>query len=233
MDEVENLRVPLLLIVGDQDAGVGMDNMEQYEAKLDAANKDYESITYTGVGHGFMTFDENADSFPQASDAWTATLQFLDQQLAAMADERLSPELIDALGRLKEVPRTGWLDRGIPAEETESVADHSFGVALLAWLLAPDELDRARVIELALLHDLAESSVGDATPYDRETLCATLDPDTRRNWLNQRHIRSDEQRAAKQAAETRAIEALAASLPIDRQAALLSRWNELAERATP
>ena len=26
--------------------------------------------------------------------------------------------------RLKSTPRTGWLDRGIPEEETESVADH-------------------------------------------------------------------------------------------------------------
>jgi carboxymethylenebutenolidase len=85
MEEVDSLRVPLLLIVGDQDTGVGMDNMEKYEAALDAANKDYESITYTGVGHGFMTFDENADSFPQASDAWTATLQFLDEQLGGNA----------------------------------------------------------------------------------------------------------------------------------------------------
>jgi carboxymethylenebutenolidase len=82
LDVAETVRVPLLLIVGDQDAGVGMDNMEKYEAALDAANKDYESITYPGVGHGFMTFDPNAATFPQASDAWTATLQFLDQQLA-------------------------------------------------------------------------------------------------------------------------------------------------------
>ena len=82
MDEAAAVRVPMLLLVGDQDTGVGMDNMEQYEAKLDAANKDYESITYAGVGHGFMTFDPNAESYSQASDAWTATLQFLDQQLA-------------------------------------------------------------------------------------------------------------------------------------------------------
>lgn len=81
IDDVDSLRVPLLLIVGDQDTGVGMDNMEAYEAKLDAANKDYESITYTGVGHGFMTFDPDAENYPQASDAWTAALQFLDQQL--------------------------------------------------------------------------------------------------------------------------------------------------------
>lgn len=81
MDQADTVRVPMLLIVGDQDEGVGMDNMAEYEAKLDAAYKDYESITYTGVGHGFMTFDEHAETFPQASDAWVATLQFLDQQL--------------------------------------------------------------------------------------------------------------------------------------------------------
>jgi carboxymethylenebutenolidase len=85
VDDVESVRVPLLLIVGDQDTGVGMDNMERYEAALDAANKDYESITYAGAGHGFMTFDEQAESFPQAADAWTATLQFLDEQLGGNA----------------------------------------------------------------------------------------------------------------------------------------------------
>ena len=87
-----------------------------------------------------------------------------------MSDGRLPPAVVEAIGRLKEVPRTGWLDRDIPVEETESVADHSFGVAMLAWLLAPDELDRLRVVELALIHDLAESVVGDVTPYDREML---------------------------------------------------------------
>lgn len=80
--EAASVRAPLLLIVGDQDAGVGMDNMEKYEAALDAANKDYESITYPEVGHAFMTFDPKAPTWPQASDAWTAMLQFLDAQLA-------------------------------------------------------------------------------------------------------------------------------------------------------
>lgn len=149
-----------------------------------------------------------------------------------MDKHQLPSEVIEAIGRLKELPRTGWLDRGISTEETESVADHSFGVALLAWLLAPVGLDRARVVELALLHDLAESAVGDATPYDRDTL-SNLDPDTRRNWLNQRHIRSDEQRAAKHARETAAIESLAASLPSERRRQLLDCWAELSARTTP
>jgi putative hydrolase of HD superfamily len=149
-----------------------------------------------------------------------------------MTDEPEALELARAIARLKEVPRTGWLDRGIPPEATESVADHSFGVALLAWLLAPPEVDRARAVELALLHDLAEAAAGDATPYDRETL-TTLDPDTRRNWLNQRHIRTAEQKAAKQSAEDAAIAELAGSLSVEGRTALLDRWSELRERATP
>ncbi len=149
-----------------------------------------------------------------------------------MARYPLSPEMIEALGQLKELPRSGWLDRDIPAAEVESVADHSFGVALLAWLLAPADLDRARVVELALLHDLAESAAGDATPYDRGFL-STLDPETRRDWLNQRHIRSDEQQAAKHARETAAIETLAATLSLDRRDQLLADWAELSARSTP
>lgn len=149
-----------------------------------------------------------------------------------MVEPEPSQALMEAIGRLKEVPRTGWLDRGIPSEDTESVADHSYGVALLAWLFAPEGIDRAHAIELALIHDLAESVVGDATPYDREAL-SSLDPDTRRNWLNQRHIRSEEQRAAKQRDETAAIQGLADTLPDDRRTLLLAGWMELCNRETP
>ncbi len=149
-----------------------------------------------------------------------------------MFDEGLSAEFVEAIGRLKEIPRTGWLDRGIPDIETESVADHSFGVALLVWLLAPDDLDRTRMIELALVHDLAEAFVGDSTPYDRDAVRA-LDPEQRRALLDQRHVRSPEQSAAKQAAEDAAIERLAATLPAGRGRLLRERWAELRDRSTP
>jgi putative hydrolase of HD superfamily len=72
-------------------------------------------------------------------------------------------KLLRLLG-LKEVPRKGWTRHPIP--RVESVADHSYGAALLAWLLCPSELDRARVLELALLHDLAEVVTGDLIPAD-------------------------------------------------------------------
>lgn len=68
--------------------------------------------------------------------------------------------------RLKRVRRQGWLDRGI--HDPESSADHSWGVALLAWLLArdSDDLQHDRVMLLALVHDLPEALAGDATPFD-------------------------------------------------------------------
>jgi len=70
------------------------------------------------------------------------------------------------LQRLKRLDRTGWTLRGQP-NGTESVAAHSFGVAVTAMLLADEittrglSLDVERVLRMALIHDWAETRVGD------------------------------------------------------------------------
>ena len=48
----------------------------------------------------------------------------------------------------------------------ESVADHSWGVAFLAMQICPPELNRLRLIEMAICHDIAEVRIGDITPHD-------------------------------------------------------------------
>ncbi|HEX5873842.1 MAG TPA: HD family hydrolase [Pyrinomonadaceae bacterium] len=70
------------------------------------------------------------------------------------------------LQRLKRLDRTGWTLRGLP-NGTESVAAHSFGVSATAMMLA-DKLvargipvDVEKVLRIALLHDWAETRVGD------------------------------------------------------------------------
>jgi putative hydrolase of HD superfamily len=78
------------------------------------------------------------------------------------------------LQRLKSLARTGWMLRGL-AQGSESVAAHSFGVGVTAMLLADEikarglALDCERVLRMALLHDWAETRVGDlpktATKY--------------------------------------------------------------------
>ncbi len=139
------------------------------------------------------------------------------------------------VGRLKALPRTGWLHRGVPPGDAESVADHSFRTALLAWLAAAAEpaLDRERVLKLALTHDLAEALAGDPTPYDPAGLPASTDVAARRAFLNRRLVRSDARRAAKQAAEAAAMETLAADLPPPLAAELATLWAELDEGTTP
>ncbi|HEX8560993.1 MAG TPA: HD family hydrolase [Pyrinomonadaceae bacterium] len=70
------------------------------------------------------------------------------------------------LQRLKRLDRTGWVLRGLPPG-AESVAAHSYGVALTAMLLADEcaargaQVDAARVMRIALLHDLQETRTGD------------------------------------------------------------------------
>lgn len=134
-------------------------------------------------------------------------------------------------GKLKSVPRTGWLDRGVPPGEVESVADHSHRVALMAWLAAAADptLDRGRVLALALIHDLPEALTGDLTPYDRER----IDAADQAAFLNQRHVATSERQAAKRQAEAEAMAAMTRDLPEALRVELAALWRELEERATP
>src|SRR5918912_251677 len=73
--------------------------------------------------------------------------------------------LAAAAGSLKEVRRQGWVDRGVA--DAESVADHSYRLAVLAWAVARARgLDAGRAVLIALVHDLAEAEIGDETPFD-------------------------------------------------------------------
>jgi putative hydrolases of HD superfamily len=83
----------------------------------------------------------------------------------------VSPALGAALqlGQLKQLYRQGWLHRGLPPQKCESVAEHSFGTALLGLLLLdqlPREIDPLRLLQLALIHDAGEVHAGDLTPAD-------------------------------------------------------------------
>jgi len=74
-------------------------------------------------------------------------------------------DLVLRVQDLKELKRQGWVARGVP--DPESVADHSYGVALLALIFARRlHLDLGRVLTMALLHDLGESIIGDVIPAD-------------------------------------------------------------------
>jgi putative hydrolase of HD superfamily len=67
---------------------------------------------------------------------------------------------------LKREQRKGWQKR--VEGRVESVADHSFAVALLALYEGERRgYDLERILKLALIHDLEEAIIGDLTPQDK------------------------------------------------------------------
>jgi len=77
-------------------------------------------------------------------------------------------KLIDAINALKITPRAGWMLRGIPAVIAETISGHSFGAAVLAYVISEEvkekfniNIDPFKAATMALLHDFAEAYVGD------------------------------------------------------------------------
>ena len=65
---------------------------------------------------------------------------------------------------LKNVSRQGWIDK-LSIDEPESVADHSYSVTMMSMVIADiRNYNSEKILKMALLHDLAESLIGDLTP---------------------------------------------------------------------
>ncbi|OON18768.1 HD domain protein [Opisthorchis viverrini] len=75
-------------------------------------------------------------------------------------------QFLSMCGRLKHTVRTGWTRYDI--NQPESVADHMYRMALMATVIPTSDqtgISVERLIKMTIVHDLAESVVGDITPY--------------------------------------------------------------------
>ena len=93
-------------------------------------------------------------------------------------DPRTFLDILHTAGRLRDTPRHCVTAGG----RTESVAEHSWRVTLMAFLLAEQfpALDTERVMSMCLLHDLGECFTGDIptfrkTDADRRTEAGLLE----------------------------------------------------------
>lgn len=73
-------------------------------------------------------------------------------------------KFVEHVQRLKHLPRRGWVIRNI--NNPEPIAGHMYSMAMMTFLLEDPNIDRIKCMQLALVHDLAESIVGDITPED-------------------------------------------------------------------
>ena len=80
-DVARQIECDLLLIYGGADQGISESVRNEFDAALDKAGKNYETVVYPGAPHGF--FDRKADEFQDAStDAWNRTLAFIRKHTA-------------------------------------------------------------------------------------------------------------------------------------------------------
>ena len=65
---------------------------------------------------------------------------------------------------LKNISRQGWMDK-LSIKHPESVADHSYSMAIMGMIISDlENYNSEKILKMILLHDLAESKIGDFTP---------------------------------------------------------------------
>lgn len=88
-----------------------------------------------------------------------------------LASGQVNPiiNLFFEFAQLKNLFRKGWMEVGVPEKDCESVADHSFMSALLAYIITEQyrpDLDAQKVMMIELFHELGKIHLGDVTPSD-------------------------------------------------------------------
>jgi len=105
---------------------------------------------------------------------------------------------------------------GRPDAKSDSVAAHSWRLALMAFLITDElklNINKEKAIKLALIHDIVESIAGDACYVD-----VTLGKITKEQ---------------KQAQEKEAIEQIKLSLPENHGTEIYNLWQEYENQTTP
>lgn len=70
---------------------------------------------------------------------------------------------------LKDVIRTGWKNWNVKRDRLESVAEHVYGVQMLAIAMKSEysyDIDIMKVILMLAVHELGETVIGDLTQFD-------------------------------------------------------------------
>lgn len=70
--------------------------------------------------------------------------------------------------KLKDIVRTGWKDWNVERDRIESIAEHIFGVQMLAIAMKSEyeyDVDIMKVIYMLAIHELGETVIGDLTQF--------------------------------------------------------------------
>lgn len=96
-------------------------------------------------------------------------LKFLEEIGKKSKKKTILRNILDFLikiNKLKQIPRTGLVFRGVKNPET--IAEQTFRTAIMVWALGWKKgINMKKALKMALCHEFCEVYAGDATPYDR------------------------------------------------------------------
>ena len=116
-------------------------------------------------------------------------------------------EFFQTAANLKRIKRQGWISK-ISVKDPESVADHTFLMAFLGMVFSDyQNYDTLKILKMILLHDLAESKIGDITPEQMS-------------------------KSKKFEIENKAFTEISSQLPDSIKSSYLKIWNEFQENSS-
>jgi len=139
------------------------------------------------------------------------------------------------VGRLKKIPRKGWILRRIRNPET--IAAHTFRMAIMAWILGKQKkLNINKILKMSLIHDLCEIYAGDTTPYDTLLITKTKKKEWKKitqKWP--RFSKKEKERIfqEKYKKEYKALKKLILKLPPHLKEEIKNLWIDYEEGLTP
>ncbi|KAI0014607.1 HD domain-containing protein [Xylariomycetidae sp. FL0641] len=117
---------------------------------------------------GNSSSDVGVVPVPTVSEPWRVEKVLATIQPEAPCPNTSSPvPYFHLLERLKTSKREGW--RRFDINRGESISDHMYRMSLMTMLCPPSlapKLDLFKCMKMCLIHDMAESLVGDITPVD-------------------------------------------------------------------
>jgi putative hydrolase of HD superfamily len=120
-------------------------------------------------------------------------------------------DFLEIVGKLKTTKRSGWVSQ-LSIQNPESVADHSYRCALMAIVLTYDqEIDKNKVVQMLLLHDIQEAITGDYDSIEKKR-------------IGRKQVRNQ---------QANAIQQVTSLLPELQKERYLTLWQEYEKKTTP
>ena len=86
-DQLATLDMPILGFFGEEDGGIPVEGVREFQATLDELGKEAQIEIYPGAGHAFANPSGERYVAEAAEDAWAKTLAFLDTHLRGEAGD--------------------------------------------------------------------------------------------------------------------------------------------------